>query len=97
LNLDPGTYEIEVVPRDGSSYPRWAVEDVTVGVTPVSLDVHLPAASKMSGGVTDPQGKPAAQTDVAVYLIDGPNARLRGQARTAPDGSFSLILANPSE
>jgi hypothetical protein len=99
--LDPGTYDLEAQPQDGSPYPRWALQGLVVTTTaPDPVTFQLPTASRIEGRVSGPDGKPQ-EADVSVYLVDkfGGQAqlegRLRGQAHAAPDGSFSLVLANP--
>jgi hypothetical protein len=96
LAVDPGVYDLEVTPADGSSYPRWAAESVGVAGGEVTLDIQLPPASRIDGQVVAPDGTPAADVDVRVYLITQSGfARLRGQARSGDDGSFTMILASP--
>jgi hypothetical protein len=99
--LDPGTYDLEAQPQDGSSYPRWGLQGLVVTTTaPDPVTFQLPTASRIEGRVSGPDGKPQ-EADVRIFLVtqfggNGPlEGRLRGQAHAAPDGSFSLVLANP--
>ncbi|HJZ84452.1 MAG TPA: hypothetical protein VKN99_04735, partial [Polyangia bacterium] len=96
LQLDPGTYDFEAAPPEGSSYPHWAVENVLVATSEVPVDIHLPPANRINGRVSGPDGHPLGNVDVRVYLITQTGySRLRGQAHSASDGSFVLVLANP--
>jgi hypothetical protein len=93
--LDPGNYDLEVAPQDGSSYPRWGLESVAVGPGMVQADIQLPPASRIVGRVSGPDGM-TQDADVRVYLVSQTgDGRLRGLAHTADDGSFELVLANP--
>ena len=97
--LDPGTYDLEAQPQDGSAYPRWALQELVVGNdAPAPVAFQLPGASRISGRVSAPDGKPQ-EADVRVYLVTQfggqLEGRLRGQAHAGTDGSFSLLLANP--
>src|SRR5262249_52505060 len=97
--LDPGTYDLEAAPQDGSHYPRWALQGVVVGDTAgAPVTVQLPTASRIQGRVSAPNGRPQ-EADVRIYLVTEFSGqlegRLRGQAHAGADGSFTLVLANP--
>ena len=98
--LDPGTYDLEAQPQDGSPYPRWALQGLTVGITaPSPVMFQLPSASRIVGRVSAPDGK-SQEADVKIFLVTQFNGqlegRLRGQAHAGTDGTFSLVLANPT-
>jgi hypothetical protein len=97
--LDPGTYDLEAQPQDGSPYPRWALQGLDVGNTaPPPVSFQLPSASRIAGRVAAPDGKPQ-EADVKIYLVTQFNGqlegRLRGLAHAGADGNFTLVLANP--
>ena len=94
--VDPGKYDLEIAPRDGSADPRWAAEKIIVEDKDVSLDVRLPAADRITGRVIGPDGTPEPDVDVRVYLVSSiGDSRLRGQGKTLKDGDFTMILARP--
>ena len=96
LLVDGGTYDLEVAPPDGSLYPRWALEGVAVGNSEAATDIHLPPAIRIAGRVRGPDGRAVAGVDVRAYLRSQAGfGRLRGQALSMADGSFSLLLASP--
>jgi hypothetical protein len=92
--VDPGSYDLEVAPPEGSPYPRGASEQVTVGAAAeVTVDVRLPPARRVSGRVTGPGGTALVDVDVRVYLLSQTgSARLRGEARSDKTGAFTLVL-----
>jgi hypothetical protein len=92
--VDPGSYDLEVAPPEGSPYPRWASEQVTLGAgAEVTVDVRLPPARRVSGRVTGPGGTGLADVDVRVFVLSQTgSARLRGEARSDKTGGFTLVL-----
>jgi hypothetical protein len=106
MNLDtmlvgkPAAYDLELVPPNGSTLPRWSREEVAVPAADAKLDlgdVALPASTRVSGLVRDENSYPVADAEVRVYMrTDSQPSRLRTLAKSAEDGTVTLVLPSPS-
>lgn len=106
LNLDPGTYRIEVTPPPNSSWPR-RIEDGTDAVTVSHNRVHpiALAAGEMVGGViTASDGQTLlGDTKVTIWAVfcrsapcvGTPPPEVLAQTTTDMFGNFSAVIPAP--
>ncbi len=98
LPLDVGTFDLVVRAGEGTGYAWHVVSDVVVadhqGDTPMDVSIAPPIPA--SGVVRAADGAPLASALVRAYVLLGSGDALRavpvGEATTASDGSYELLL-----
>lgn len=97
LRVDPGVYDFEVRPPDGSGLPRWSRDGILVSGDVPDLQIALPAPSVTMAEVVDARGVAVAGASIRAYVLasDGARAHLWAEATTGADGSTVLLLPNP--
>ncbi|MCD6497885.1 MAG: hypothetical protein J7M25_06205 [Deltaproteobacteria bacterium] len=108
LNLDPGTYDLELTPPKGAHLPKWIVTNLNVdsGNAPHSMNVTIPTPTIFMGRVVTSTSKPLHDMSVRVYLVKDEcsgsrddctdqTAYLLGQSDLDQDGFFQVLLPRP--
>ena len=97
VRLDPGVYDLDLTPPQGSGYPRWSSDNVqafedTSGLQVVLPDgVLIPVHVRAMGG---PVGG-ATLRILAISETEGRPPRERAQGMTDPLGDATVLLPNP--
>jgi hypothetical protein len=98
--LPRGTYDLTLTPPRNAKLPTKLVRGLVLGeragdgtsVVRESIVVELDAPFELFGRLfSGDQSRPLAAT-IEAYSVDGEGARLVGQAVSAPDGAYSLVL-----
>lgn len=108
LDLDPGLYDLWVRPPEGSwlpwlVQPRTLMPKASPSSRPVSLDLRVPLPILLGGRAYDAEGAPLRNALIRVYAKIGvsetsgpgsspPGVVQIGEAHTAPDGRYKLLL-----
>jgi len=97
LRVDPGYYDLEVTPPEGSELPRWSSDNVPILEDVAGLEIVLPEAIPIPVVVRS-EGLPVSGATVRMLVInkDGGRApRERAKAVTDELGEAVLVLPNP--
>jgi hypothetical protein len=97
LRVDPGTYDLELTPPEGSPYPRWSWDGVTVLEDTHGLELVLPEGVPIPVEV-EADGTAVAGAAVRILVLDevkGRPPRERALATTDEVGQASVLLPNP--
>lgn len=105
VRLDPGFWDVGLVPPADSMLPRLWLADVDLTSGDLNVDVTVPKGVMVHGVVHDPLGAPLAKANVRVYTVAPSNAncspsdksclappRLRAESSTDASGVVTLIL-----
>lgn len=103
LELDQGSYELQIKPQDGTRLP-WVTQSLLVGPVPPTLSI-VPIPAPVYAGLTllDAADNPIVDAIVRAYLLPAqgpsggpPTAVEIGQAITDSSGRYDLYLAPTS-
>ncbi|HOX47152.1 MAG TPA: carboxypeptidase-like regulatory domain-containing protein [Myxococcota bacterium] len=100
LRLDPGQYDLTLVPSAATGLPRHTLRHVfvTVDLSLADADTTLPAPGVVRGHVFNSVGEPQCGITLDVFRADDEGAWLVGQAvsgnstKDGCSGSFSVVL-----
>jgi len=106
LPLDPGAYDVGLLPPATMKLPRRWIDRLQIGMDLDVGDVLLPPAALVRGRVLDPQGNALVNADVQVFTLSPsmstlcPNrnlaclspARLAAEGTTGSDGGVQMLL-----
>jgi hypothetical protein len=111
VRVDPGTYDVDLVPPAAQPLPRWSLDNRVVSTSDVDLQtVPLPMAVRARVTVLDPAGAAVDGLEMRIYSLSWPSdcpmkmqtgscpalpARLAADAVTASDGSAQVYLPAP--
>ncbi len=105
MRLDPGAYDLEIVPPVSSQLPRrWLVQQMIEAQTDLGL-VSLPASLPLVGRIVDLQQKPLANVTVRFFALPTESAycatsdlvcqrpaRLQAELTSRQDGTVEALL-----
>jgi len=97
LRVDTGTYDLEMTPPEGSLYPRWSADNLTVGEDQIGQRLVLPEGVSIpvrvrAGGL----GIDGATVRILVLgAAEGSVPRERSVAVTDENGDTVVLLPNP--
>jgi hypothetical protein len=97
LRVPPGTYDLELTPPDGTSYPRWSSDGVPVPADTTGLQIVLPDGVQIPVSV-QVDGRPVSGATVRMLVLpqDGSRPpRERASAVTDETGAAIVLLPNP--
>jgi hypothetical protein len=101
LALDPGVYQLDYDPPEGSAVPRQTEFGIDVS-SDVSRQVKLPVGALFEGVVRDAVGKALPYATVRIFeprcVTAGctPPPLLRAETLTDADGRYRVVAATPS-
>lgn len=93
LRLDPGVFDITLIPPAALGMPRWVERGVKVDA-PVVREFQLRQPRVIHGVIRQPDSSPAPAVQVTIYARreDSPGSTLLGTGQTDESGHYVIVL-----
>ncbi len=92
LDLDPGRYDLTLIPPPDSGLPRWIGRDLPLVTERGYQEFRLKDPIVVHGELLGPDASPAPGFTIEAYVIQDGAAYKVAEAVTDPDGGYRLVV-----